>query len=93
MNKALRIRAISTKRYAKCKLPQHLALLILMAVLSGELYAAPVAIDTDGDGIGDTADTDDDNDGMPDTFELQNALDPLVDDSAADPDGDGVSNL
>ncbi len=50
-------------------------------------------LDTDGDGEGNNADTDDDNDGMPDTWELLYGLDPLKDDAADDPDGDGVSNI
>ncbi len=50
-------------------------------------------IDTDGDGIHDDLDTDDDGDGMPDVWENDNDLDPLVDDASADPDGDGDSNL
>ena len=50
-------------------------------------------LDTDGDGIGNNADPDDDGDGMPDSWEQQYTLDPLVDDSAQDPDGDGHSNL
>ena len=49
--------------------------------------------DTDGDGQGNNADSDDDNDGMPDTWEIEYSLDPLIDDAAADPDGDGVPNL
>jgi hypothetical protein len=54
---------------------------------------ATETMDTDGDGIGNNADGDDDNDGMPDAWELSYGLDPLQDDSAADPDGDGVSNI
>ena len=50
-------------------------------------------LDTDGDGEGNNTDTDDDNDGMPDTWELLYGLDPLLDDAAADPDGDEVSNI
>jgi hypothetical protein len=50
-------------------------------------------LDTDGDLIGNNADPDDDNDGMPDTWEIQYGLDPLVDDASGDLDGDGVSNL
>jgi len=50
-------------------------------------------LDTDGDGRGNNADTDDDNDGMPDTWELTYGLDPLKDDAADDPDGDGDSNF
>ena len=50
-------------------------------------------LDTDGDGEGNNADMDDDNDGMPDTWELTYGLDPLKDDAAADPDGDGDSNI
>jgi hypothetical protein len=49
--------------------------------------------DTDADGIGNNSDTDDDNDGMPDSWEIQYGLNPLLDDANEDPDGDGVSNL
>ncbi len=49
-------------------------------------------IDTDKDGIGNTADQDDDGDGMPDDWELEYGLDPLVDDGDLDLDGDGISN-
>lgn len=52
------------------------------------------SIDTDGDGTGNNADTDDDNDGMPDSFELDNGLDPVDSaDASRDADGDGSSNL
>ncbi len=47
--------------------------------------------DTDSDGIGNNADTDDDDDTMPDGFETANGLDPL--DPDADADGDGFTNL
>ncbi|MGD9081295.1 MAG: fibronectin type III domain-containing protein [Desulfobacterales bacterium] len=50
-------------------------------------------VDTDGDGIGNNADTDDDGDGMPDTWENQYGFDPLKDDASEDEDGDGLSNL
>lgn len=46
---------------------------------------APVAVDTDGDGIPDSDDEDDDNDGIPDDIDDE----PLV---AADTDGDGIAN-
>ena len=36
---------------------------------------------------------DTDSDEMPDGWEVTNSLDPLVDDSAGDPDADGLSNL
>lgn len=49
--------------------------------------------DTDGDGLGNNADLDDDNDGMPDIWEIQHGLDPLIDDASGDPDGDGINNL
>lgn len=51
-------------------------------------------LDTDGDGIGNNADTDDDGDGMPDTFEIKYGLNPLdPSDASQDADGDGLSNL
>ena len=56
-------------------------------------YDADEYLDTDGDGEGNNADTDDDNDGMPDDWELAYGLNPLKDDAAGDPDGDGVSNI
>ncbi len=37
--------------------------------------------------------TDAEGDGLPDTWETDNGLDPTIDDSGLDPDGDGVSNL
>ena len=49
--------------------------------------------DTDNDGIGNNADTDDDNDKMPDAWEIQYGFNPLVDDASQDSDGDGLSNL
>jgi len=49
--------------------------------------------DTDNDGIGNNADTDDDNDGMPDTWANRYGFDPLADDADDDADGDGISNL
>ncbi len=49
--------------------------------------------DTDSDGVGNNADTDDDNDGMPDEFERANLLDPLFDDASEDPDMDNFTNL
>jgi len=50
-------------------------------------------LDTDADGVGNNADTDDDNDGLPDEWELAYGLNPLLNDAADDPDGDGVSNI
>ncbi len=57
------------------------------------------ALVSDGDGGTDelswvvtTAFEDDDNDGMADSWELDNGLDPTLDDSLGDPDADGVSN-
>ncbi len=52
------------------------------------------SLDTDSDGIGNNADTDDDNDGMPDTYEDQYGFDPLDPaDARQDADDDGSSNL
>jgi len=50
-------------------------------------------MDTDGDGLGNNSDEDDDNDGMPDAWEIAYGLNPLKDDAADDPDGDGTSNI
>ena len=50
-------------------------------------------LDTDGDGIGNNSDEDDDDDGIPDAWEIEFELNPLVNDAAEDPDGDGISNL
>jgi len=68
-----------------------------------ELGTDPRDADTDQDGLTDFAEVmtygtnplleDTDGDGLPDEWELDNGLDPLVDDAAADPDGDGLSNL
>ena len=53
-----------------------------------------IALDTDGDGIDNSADLDDDDDGMPDAFETANGLDPLdALDAALDNDRDGLTNL
>lgn len=52
------------------------------------------SVDTDGDGIGNNADTDDDGDGIPDVYENENNLDPLnAADANEDADGDGFTNL
>ena len=49
--------------------------------------------DTDGDGTGNNADTDDDGDRMPDAWEIENDLNPLVNDAGIDADGDGATNF
>jgi len=55
---------------------------------------ATETIDTDLDGTGDNADTDDDNDGYSDIDELTNETDPLLDSSVpSDNDGDFISDL
>ncbi len=51
-------------------------------------------LDTDHDGIGNNADTDDDGDGIPDSVEKANGLNPLdASDAQQDLDGDGYSNI
>ena len=49
--------------------------------------------DTDGDGIPNISDPDDDNDGMPDTWENDYGLNPLVNDANDDSDNDGILNI
>lgn len=49
--------------------------------------------DNDSDGTGDNADPDDDNDGMPDTYEENNGLNPLVNNAFDDSDNDGFSDF
>jgi hypothetical protein len=63
----------------------------------------PKVADTDGDGVNDgnevliygtdPTNADTDGDGMTDGWEVNNELNPFVDDSALDPDGDSLSNL
>ena len=50
-------------------------------------------LDTDHDGTGNNADTDDDGDGMPDIWENLYGLNDLVNDADGDLDGDGITNL
>lgn len=50
-------------------------------------------IDSDADGVGNNEDTDDDNDDMPDAWEANYGLNPLVDDASGDADNDGITNL
>jgi hypothetical protein len=51
-------------------------------------------VDTDNDGIGNNADTDDDNDNLPDAYETANNLNPLDgSDAQQDADNDGSSNI
>lgn len=47
----------------------------------------------DGDTQGDACDSDDDNDGIPDLVEINNGLNPFVDDADGDINGNGQSNL
>lgn len=49
-------------------------------------------VDYDGDGLTNLIDADSDNDGMPDGWELQNGLDPSINDAGQDIDGDGIVN-
>ena len=61
------------------------------ASLTGTTYDR--GVDTDDDGIGNNADEDDDDDGMPDSWEIEYEINPLIDDAQNDPDGDGITNL
>ncbi|HFU76416.1 MAG TPA: hypothetical protein ENK66_09245, partial [Arcobacter sp.] len=52
------------------------------------------SVDTDGDKIGNNADTDDDNDGIPDSWEIEHHLNPLdSSDANTDNNEDGYTNL
>jgi len=54
----------------------------------------PDQADLDGDGLGDACDGDNDNDHMPDAEEaIHTCLSTSVDDSAGDPDADGLASL
>jgi len=53
----------------------------------------PDQLNTDKDNQGNACDSDDDNDTLPDTWEIANGLDPLVDDAQLDNDNDGLTNL
>ena len=57
------------------------------------LEDATESIDSDGDGLGDNADYDDDNDGLPDSYEIGQGQDPLVDDGHLDSNNNGLTNL
>ena len=64
--------------------------------LSDEISTSDVVdpnLDTDGDGIPNSSDTDDDNDGMPDVWEIEYGLNPLVNDAVEDSDADGIINI
>jgi len=51
-------------------------------------------LDTDGDGVGNNADTDDDNDQVPDAYEISHGMNSLdSSDASADLDGNGFTNL
>ena len=55
---------------------------------------ASESIDTDGDGIGNNSDPDNDNDGMPNDWEIQYGLDPLLEsDAGLDKDEDSLINI
>jgi len=60
-------------------------------VIANAACSASFGIDTDNDGIVNSIDSD--GDGMPDTWEIANNLNPLVDDANNDADNDGLTNL
>ena len=75
----------------------------LSNLLEYEFFSRPNETDSDKDALSDFEEVmlhgtlpnsaDSDNDGMPDAWEIQYLLDPLLDDSAADLDSDGLSNI
>ena len=59
-----------------------------------DLITVTIQTDTDGDGEPDLTDADDDGDGIPDTWEIENGMDPLnALDAGFDSDHDGLTNL
>ena len=75
----------------------------LSNILEYENSSRPNETDSDKDTLSDFEEVvtygtfpnspDSDNDGMPDAWEIQYLLNPLIDDSAADLDSDGLSNI
>jgi hypothetical protein len=69
-----------------------IGVLIIIACILGYVYF--YQIDTDGDGIPDSRDSDDDNDDMPDEWEVHYGFDPKdPDDARKDEDGDRLTNV
>jgi hypothetical protein len=58
---------------------------------TSDALSQEIALNASVELVADT--TDSDSDGMSDTFERTSGLNPAVDDSAGDPDGDGLSNV
>lgn len=87
--------------YESLDLTAHIGLLEEGSnVLAVEVHLSDAALDTDlvwdGDlsySFGSPEFVDTDGDGIPDAWESAHGLDPLVDDAAEDPDGDGCDNL
>jgi hypothetical protein len=61
-------------------------------IVNVSFYLEILPVDTDGDGLDDSEDSDDDGDGMPDYWEYLYGLNPLKNDAQADKDGDGYTN-
>lgn len=64
----------------------------LGGALTTTTFDVTVQSDLDGDGDPDVTDPDDDGDGMTDVWEVSYGLDPLVDDSGGNQDGDQFTN-
>jgi len=86
---------VGTGQTAEVVLPQPQTSTFFRATYAGD-------VDVDGDGL--TAweerflgtndnNPDTDNDGIPDAWEYNHGVNPLVNDASADPDGDGATNL
>ncbi|MCK5353526.1 MAG: hypothetical protein KAJ63_00295, partial [Methyloprofundus sp.] len=99
-NQVIPIADISNLQYAPNPITSTTTDIMLFTVNDGladshlsNSFGFRIFIDTDNDGIVNSADPDDDNDGMPDVWENSYGTDPFYDDANLDDDNDGYTNL